>query len=139
MTQINRRDFLKIAATGLLTTGGLLGMGGLLRFMAYQTEPAPVTEFDLGQAANYPLGSRTVLPDIPALLIHSESGFSALSLVCTHLGCTVSQNDNGFSCPCHGSEYSNDGRVLRGPALKPLKKLKVTVMNDGNLLLYINQ
>lgn len=136
MTELNRRDFLKIAATGLLTTSGLLGLGGLLRFMAYQTEPAPATEFDLGAATKYPLGSRTILPDIPALLIHTESGFSALSLVCTHLGCTVSQNADGFSCPCHGSEYNNDGQVLRGPASKPLKQLKVKIMENGELVLY---
>jgi len=136
MSKINRRDFLKITATSLLTTSGLLGLGGLLRFMAYPTQPAAVTEFDLGPASNYPLGSRTLLPQIPALLIHNESGFSALSLVCTHLGCTVETKDDGFACPCHGSMYAQDGRLLSGPAVKGLPKLRIEKTTGEKLVVH---
>lgn len=136
MPETTRRDFLKIAASGLLTASGLLGLGALLRFLVYETEPAPDAKFDLGPAKNYPIGSRTVLPNIPALLIHTESGFSALSLVCTHLGCTVEKNVDGFTCPCHNSVYDNDGQVMRGPASKPLKPLQIKIMNDESLVLY---
>jgi cytochrome b6-f complex iron-sulfur subunit len=136
VTEINRRDFLKIAATGLLTASGLLGLGALLRFAGYQTEPAPVTEFELGLAKNYPIRSRTVLPNVPALLIHTEDGFSALSLVCTHLGCTVEKNVDGFTCPCHNSVYDIDGQVMRGPASKPLKQLQIKIRDNESLVLY---
>jgi cytochrome b6-f complex iron-sulfur subunit len=38
--------------------------------------------------------------------------------VCTHLGCVVPWNkaENKFICPCHGSQYNADGKVVRGPA-----------------------
>jgi cytochrome b6-f complex iron-sulfur subunit len=45
-----------------------------------------------------------------------------LLIVCTHLGCVVpwSAAANKFQCPCHGSQYSPEGAVVRGPAPLPL-------------------
>ena len=41
-----------------------------------------------------------------------------LNAVCTHLGCVVPWNkaENKFKCPCHGSQYNDEGKVIRGPA-----------------------
>merc|ERR1711871_803616 len=41
-----------------------------------------------------------------------------LNAVCTHLGCVVPWNkaENKFMCPCHGPQYNNEGKVVRGPA-----------------------
>lgn len=41
-----------------------------------------------------------------------------INAVCTHLGCVVPWNaaEKKFICPCHGSQYNNQGRVVRGPA-----------------------
>jgi cytochrome b6-f complex iron-sulfur subunit len=119
-----------------LTISGALGVGALFRFLDFQTEPPVKTEFDLGPAANYPIGSHSFVPDVPAILIHNQNGFSALSLVCTHLGCTVEQKDSGFACPCHGSLYDASGNVLRGPAQKSLRVLRVEQNAAGNLILH---
>ncbi len=52
---------------------------------------------------------------------------------CTHLGCTFPWNgiDEEFQCPCHGSRYSDQGVVLRGPANRPLKLVHVSVVGDS--------
>jgi cytochrome b6-f complex iron-sulfur subunit len=125
-----------MAVTTLLTASGALATGGLLRFLDFQAEPPKKTEFDLGPASNYPANSRTLLPEVPAVLIHAQSGFVALSLICTHLGCTVDTKPDGFVCPCHGSKYDMQGTVLRGPAAKSLRHLRIETADDGHLLLH---
>jgi Rieske Fe-S protein len=84
------------------------------------------------------MNSRSMLLHIPAVLIHNPEGFLALSLVCTHLGCTIEQKESGYECPCHGSQYSDTGDVQKGPAKLPLKRLRLTTTEDGNLLLHMN-
>jgi Rieske Fe-S protein len=46
------------------------------------------------------------------------------SAVCTHLGCTVTWNslEKSFDCPCHGSRFSNRGKVINGPANNNLEQ-----------------
>jgi cytochrome b6-f complex iron-sulfur subunit len=136
MPELSRRDFLKLASRAVLTLSGLLGLGGLLRFLSYPSQPPAPTEFDLGPTAGYAPGSRTLLPQVPAVLIRNEAGFTAISLVCTHLGCTVESSADGFSCPCHGSRYDLQGKVLRGPASTALVALRLEITSDGILKLF---
>lgn len=133
MNNPSRRDFLKLSTDALLALAGLLGIGGLIRYLSYQFDPAPPSEFDIGPEMYFPVNSRTVLAHIPAIIIHDEKGISALSLTCTHLGCTVEERNFGFECPCHSSRYDLDGQVVRGPAGNNLKILRVEQTEDGNL------
>jgi cytochrome b6-f complex iron-sulfur subunit len=133
---ITRRDFLDLTTKALLWLSGLLGLGGLLRYLSYQPPPPPPRRYEIGAAAQYPPGSRTVLADVPALLVRSESGFEAISMVCTHLGCTLEYKAEAFDCPCHGSRFDAAGGVLRGPAQKSLPALRVELTTDGRLLLH---
>jgi cytochrome b6-f complex iron-sulfur subunit len=137
MTALSRRDFLKLTTQASLTASGLLGLGALFRLLGHQTSPPPPTQFDLGPASNYPPGSRTVLPDIPAILLHTEAGFSALSLVCTHLGCTLELTSDGFACPCHGSRFGADGFPQHGPAKEALAALHIEQNSQSHLILYV--
>jgi len=58
-----------------------------------------------------------------------RDGSGALHLVsatCTHMGCIVHWNnaEKSWDCPCHGSRFSVDGKVLEGPAYHDLAKPK---------------
>lgn len=55
----------------------------------------------------------------------------AVSLVCTHLGCTVSVTPEDFVCPCHGSRFDLHGNVLTGPADRPLTRYPVRITDDS--------
>lgn len=139
MTQPSRRDFLKLTTHALFGLAGLLGLGGLARFLGYQGEPAPQTEFDLGPAADFPPGSRTVRADIPAVIYNTNGAFTAYSLTCTHLGCTVEADGQEYACPCHGSRFGENGIVLQGPAKQPLPPLRVQALENGSLKLFTQE
>ena len=136
MPDFSRRDFLKFTSQILLAASSALGLGSIFRFLGHQTEPPSPTAFDIGPVSNYPPGSRTFLSDIPAVLFHTENGFSALSLTCTHLGCTVKQEGDGLICPCHGSRFDKNGEVLHGPADQPLNLLHVELDSNGHIILH---
>ena len=136
MTDLSRRDVLKLTRDGFLYLSGALAFGGLLRFLDHDINSAPQTEFDLGPASKYPLNSRTLLSETPALLLHTENGFSAMSLVCTHLGCGLKSDLDGFACPCHGSRFDADGKVLHGPATERLSALRIEITEDNRLILH---
>lgn len=55
-----------------------------------------------------------------------------INAVCTHLGCVVpwNPNENKFMCPCHGSQYDSNGKVVRGPAPLSLALVHATEEND---------
>lgn len=45
---------------------------------------------------------------------------------CTHLGCELEYNnaERTFDCPCHGSRFTYEGKVIEGPAVLDLKKVE---------------
>jgi cytochrome b6-f complex iron-sulfur subunit len=101
--------------------------------LRYQFDPTLPSEFDIGPATNYPINSRSIVAQIPAIIIHDPEGLHALSLICSHLGCAVEERNFGFECPCHSSRYDLSGVVLKGPATANLRKLRVQKSEDGNL------
>jgi Rieske Fe-S protein len=42
---------------------------------------------------------------------------------CPHLGCALKWNnaEKSWDCPCHGSRFSDDGKLLDNPATADLK------------------
>ena len=59
----------------------------------------------------------------------------AINAVCTHLGCVVPWNRaaNKYMCPCHGSQYDENGKVVRGPAPLSLALAHVNVAEDDKV------
>jgi len=70
-----------------------------------------------------------------AWVVSDQKGSYALLNRCTHLGCPVRFDTSSatFSCPCHGSVYSTKGEVLKGPAPRPLKRLKLIKVSESRL------
>lgn len=73
-----------------------------------------------------------------SLLISSTTGtFTAYERACTHQGVAVNYDPNTSTliCPLHGSIFdpANNGKVLQGPATKPLPSVKITVSNSGQV------
>ena len=70
------------------------------------------------------------------LSLSQPTSFVSFYTVCTHLGCVVpwSAATNKFQCPCHGSQYSPEGAVVRGPAPLPLALAHCDVAEDGKIL-----
>jgi menaquinol-cytochrome c reductase iron-sulfur subunit len=61
----------------------------------------------------------------------SAAEVTVYSPICTHLGCRYDWEPNSgrFLCPCHGSLFTLDGKVLAGPAPRPLDTLPVKIEN----------
>jgi menaquinol-cytochrome c reductase iron-sulfur subunit len=55
---------------------------------------------------------------------------------CTHLGCAYHWDDGKrqFLCPCHTSVFSLDGKVVSGPAPRPLDRYAVKIENNKLLV-----
>jgi len=71
--------------------------------------------------------------DTVAAYRDADGTLHALSPVCTHMGCRVNFNtaERSWDCPCHGSRFGTDGRVLQGPATKDLAPADATDHTDA--------
>ncbi len=67
-------------------------------------------------------------------LVHDDGGVRAIHSTCTHLKCLFSwdQEKQNFVCPCHGSEFGSDGRLLRGPATRDLDLFPVLLVDEDD-------
>jgi Rieske Fe-S protein len=82
----------------------------------------------VGAAALIQSGASNVLVSRTA-----QNSFAAVTAVCTHEGCTVTGiSGQTYVCPCHGSEFSPTGGVVKGPAVSPLRQLATNF--NGNVL-----
>jgi Rieske Fe-S protein len=98
----------------------------------------PVAELKEGAAARFdaPAGMAFVMadgggvnnagdPTFGGFLTRDQGTLRAFAITCPHLGCSYAFDDGKrhFVCPCHGSEFALDGKVLHGPATSPLSHL----------------
>jgi Rieske Fe-S protein len=86
----------------------------------------------LAKTTDIPKEGGKVFPDRKVVVVQPSAGeFRAFSAVCTHRGCTVSDVSSGMiNCPCHGSMFWLDGKVMGGPATKPLPEVPIKVDGD---------
>ena len=145
---LGRRQFMNLLTFGAVTG---VALGALYPVVRYFVPPSSgggsggltakdalgndikVTEF----LSTHQVGERVLAQGLkgdPTYLIVEETGLNdyGLNAVCTHLGCVVPWNggENKFICPCHGSQYDNTGKVVRGPAPLSLALVHATVEDD---------
>jgi Rieske Fe-S protein len=65
------------------------------------------------------------------LVAHTGAdSFTAVSATCTHEGCAITgMSGSNYVCPCHGSQFDASGRVLNGPANRPLQQFNTRFAN----------
>ena len=142
-TTWSRRNFM--GYLGWATVLGSLGIGTLSfgRFMYPRVLFEPRTDVKVGRPDEYRVNtvSDKWIPPYRFWLARFPDGFIALSAICTHLGCTPRWFDaeNKFKCPCHGSGFrgipaATLGRNFEGPAPRPLERLKITLAEDGQIV-----
>lgn len=112
----------------------LVSAGMLRRYLT----PRSAGRSDLvltARRADVPAEGALVFREARVAIMREGADVYALGLVCTHLGCTVTVSDEGLACPCHGSRFDRQGRVLTGPADRPLPRMAVEERN-GMLEVY---
>ncbi len=131
---ISRRDYLGVAGVGSATAAVAFSVIGMMRLPKPRVLPDVSSVVRLGKPSEFQPGTVAMLPEENVCVIATEEGISAVSLVCTHLGCIVKRAEDGFDCPCHGSKFGSDGEVVAGPAPRGLPWLAVSQAADGTLL-----
>jgi len=132
---LSRQTFLRVALGGAGVFYAAAVGYPIYRYMASPVEraaqEAAVTEVTLKDAGELPAGSAMMFRfgSKPSLLIHHADGsWTALTAVCTHLGCTVQyqEDQQRIFCACHGGVYdAKTGGNVSGPPPKPLKRYEV--------------
>lgn len=81
----------------------------------------------LAAVTDVPVGSGTIVDGF--LITQPSAGvFKGFRARCTHAGCALSKVEDGQAvCPCHGSRFTLDGAVARGPATEPLVTRAISV------------
>jgi menaquinol-cytochrome c reductase iron-sulfur subunit len=145
--KISRRDFMQITIAAI---GGLIGIAVGVPAIEYIVGPALKKNvqnwIQLGAVSKVELNTPTlfkaniqnqtgwiVSQDEISVYVMTENGhsFTAMSNVCTHLGCRVRwiPADSKFACPCHNGVFDKHGSVLSGPPPRPLDRFQTKVEN----------
>jgi len=121
----SRRYFLKVL--GAVAGAAYLGLWGLMTEKLQKSKRRKTVTIPLNN-------SRAVLFSDDCIVVNSEQPV-VLSSYCTHLGCRIkTMEKEKLVCPCHGSMFDLNGNPLKGPAVKPLKKLEFSINDKTNIM-----
>ena len=126
--QASRRGFLGIVL-GFLGFCGLGGIGyTLAKFLSPTGSAGGENKAQIPSKELARWDSKVLLVGgKPVVVVRTGNEVMALSAVCTHLGCIVHFDPSLklFVCPCHAAKYDTGGRVVSGPAPRPLPRVQV--------------
>jgi Rieske Fe-S protein len=124
------------AALALGLGGGLLG---LVRFARRPRVDDLARRVAVGPAVALPVGSQLHLAAHDIHVLHDAGGLYALGGRCSHLGCSVRLEPEGFSCPCHGARFDLEGMPRSGPAPRPLRRFRVSIDERGEAWVHLDE
>jgi len=134
---LTRRYFLETIGGGAI---GIVAAGSAVltaQFLSPNVLREPPLKFRAGPTENFPPESVTLNKEQKVFIVRAKEGyFSAVSAVCTHLGCITNwkSEEEIIACPCHGSKFDKEGNVLEGPAPRPLPRFAMTLDEQGQLV-----
>lgn len=67
----------------------------------------------------------------------SKNNYAASLMNCTHRGCAIAHDEQGYVCPCHGARFDQQGRVKKGPAKQNLVTY-ITSSDENNVYIHLN-
>jgi Rieske Fe-S protein len=136
---ITRRSGL--TALGAIVVGGVFGFV-VARSSAAAKQPngttaanaygsTPTAGKALIAVGALPANGGVILNNPAVVITRTGSAIHAFSAICTHQGCHVNRvTDGRIFCPCHGSVFAAaTGRVISGPAPRPLPPVHISVRN----------
>ncbi|MBL8229224.1 MAG: Rieske 2Fe-2S domain-containing protein [Bryobacterales bacterium] len=127
-----RRDWLGLSSLWAMGGALLFGIAGMLKLPKAAVLASPSKKFRVALPETLAAGEPFIPPGRAVAIFRDNEGVHAVSTICTHLGCVIKLNPDGFECPCHGSRFGKSGEVTKGPAPQPLPWLKVSV-SSGNI------
>lgn len=132
----SRREFFSIIGFFGLACSIIGYIFSALRYIFPNILYEPPTSFRIGKPEQYKLDSPVFIKERHIFVFYDLHGIYSLSSICTHLGCNIRwrKDKKIFECPCHGSVFDKDGRVISGPAPRPLEWYAVELAADGNLI-----
>jgi cytochrome b6-f complex iron-sulfur subunit len=140
---LTRRAWLGLA-WGAFSAASAAALAATGRFMFPNVLNEPPQQFKAGFPAEYGIGvDERWKEKFGVWLVRTTedieqhvSGFYALSVTCTHLGCTPNylSAESKFKCPCHGSGFRLTGVNFEGPAPRPLERVRIVLAEDGQIL-----
>lgn len=102
-------------AVSIVIMGFLLW--GVKSYLSFRPDTDAIT---LGTFSQYKAGQIIHRKKERLFVICDSLGLYAISDACTHRGCMVTIKNKTFECPCHSAAYTLNGKVISGPAQKPL-------------------
>ena len=135
----SRRDFMGRLGWGVFGVFTGITLLAFMRSAFPRVLFQPPTSFKAGFPKDFTVGeiSEKFKKDFRVWIIRTEEGFYALFAKCTHLGCTPRwlAAETKFKCPCHGSGFYKTGINFEGPAPRPLERLRITLAEDGQIVI----
>jgi len=144
---ISRKDFLKkttLLSGGLIllpVIGNIAGCSASVESQKVTVSTEGIIRYNIAGTLKNP-GDSALLEldktDSKILLIKKQgNSFTALNPICTHRGCELIKKKDFLDCPCHGSEFDFNGKVLKGPADEPLLSFRTEFDGKNTVSIFL--